>query len=594
MEAFSALLAQLVKSGEMDVYTQQNLLAEHKLGADQYQQRKNYLDQLYGGDVLGVQFDQLPTLAQYVNEVGIGSPQSPTSSYGTGGQGGTGGGGFLPQPGSSTTVYPEGTGPGAGSYQIGPGGVISNWQYHKDQYRQGATTAQQGIKDEEGQGRNIRNLMGDDATGDPGFWGFFGMRARPTYDYRVVDGQMQWRPKKGQTDRIEAGGGERKWENVPANQQKAYEKMQAFREANPGASAGTFLADKGLQQALSKETYRGDMQQVGGDNQNPIWFSPGTGLYYNKNGQQVSFNGSTVESGPYTVGGINGTTYTPPAGVDVSSPYDGSPMADRATGPSGQAGKVGSGGFHMLANAYNPTNNRSWGLLAAPASQIAGGYDDLEKQIMESMPAGGERDRAIAEARQAKFAGVAGLKQNLVNDATRYISSGTIPTAASYTGAAGTGVGGINQQGSNINQANAIANQYDLGLRGIDAGIDQAGSNLWGSVFGALGTLGSAAIFASDIRVKEDIKEHEPGLLELAKLKTYDWTYNGKGDSTKGVKMSGVMAQELEKIIPEAVTKRKTKDLDDMRMVDYSSLLATTINAVQDLDKKVKKLERTH
>jgi hypothetical protein len=78
-----------------------------------------------------------------------------------------------------------------------------------------------------------------------------------------------------------------------------------------------------------------------------------------------------------------------------------------------------------------------------------------------------------------------------------------------------------------------------------------------GSIFGTAGQLGGAAIMASDRRLKKGIK----AIGELANgIKTYVFTYMGGT-----IKQFGVMADEVIKVIPDAVIIRP----DGYMMVDY-------------------------
>lgn len=92
-------------------------------------------------------------------------------------------------------------------------------------------------------------------------------------------------------------------------------------------------------------------------------------------------------------------------------------------------------------------------------------------------------------------------------------------------------------------------------------------SGLWGSIAGLGGSLGSAAILASDERLKKNI---EPvGKLPQG-VGLYEYEY--KSDPTN-TRHTGVMAQELEKVQPEAVLKGK----DGYRRVDYRQVLARAL-----------------
>jgi hypothetical protein len=87
----------------------------------------------------------------------------------------------------------------------------------------------------------------------------------------------------------------------------------------------------------------------------------------------------------------------------------------------------------------------------------------------------------------------------------------------------------------------------------------------------------------SDYRLKEDLKEIN-GLEKLSAIKVYDFKWK---DNI--ARMDGVLAHELQEIIPYAVTGEK--DAKEMQSVDYSKLVPVLVKAIQELTEKVKQLE---
>ena len=86
----------------------------------------------------------------------------------------------------------------------------------------------------------------------------------------------------------------------------------------------------------------------------------------------------------------------------------------------------------------------------------------------------------------------------------------------------------------------------------------------------------------SDARLKDNIETLEDGLAKVEQLRGVTYTRDGKENI-------GVIAQEIEKILPEIVL---TAD-DEMgtKSVDYSRITAVLIEAVKELSAKVKELE---
>jgi hypothetical protein len=91
------------------------------------------------------------------------------------------------------------------------------------------------------------------------------------------------------------------------------------------------------------------------------------------------------------------------------------------------------------------------------------------------------------------------------------------------------------------------------------------------------------AFFTSDVSLKKNIKKIESPLSKLSKISgyTYDWKQS-EFEHLKGHDI-GVIAQEVEQTIPEAVTERSTGH----KAVNYQKLIPLLIEAVKELDKKI-------
>jgi hypothetical protein len=87
----------------------------------------------------------------------------------------------------------------------------------------------------------------------------------------------------------------------------------------------------------------------------------------------------------------------------------------------------------------------------------------------------------------------------------------------------------------------------------------------------------------SDYRLKEDFKEIN-GLDKLAAIKVYDFKWKGLED-----RMDGVIAHELQEIMPYAVSGQK--DGENMQAVDYSKIVPTLIKAIQEQQAQIEELK---
>ncbi len=185
----------------------------------------------------------------------------------------------------------------------------------------------------------------------------------------------------------------------------------------------------------------------------------------------------------------------------------------------------------------------------------------------------------------------------------------------------GTNVGGISFVGRNNNGYNPCAQIYSL--------YQGNGSNVLGSlnfetsgeevprlkinenghiimnalepISGMLLTVnGNAAKWGggdwagySDKRVKKNINDYTKGLKEILTIHPVTYQYNGKGGSPdNGVTYTGVIGQEIEKVLPNTITKSSTADFNDQLVFDPSELTYTLINAIKEQQAQIEALKK--
>ena len=95
------------------------------------------------------------------------------------------------------------------------------------------------------------------------------------------------------------------------------------------------------------------------------------------------------------------------------------------------------------------------------------------------------------------------------------------------------------------------------------------------------------AFVSSDKRYKDNIVNISSPLDKLSKINGVSFTWNEISHKQTGKKDIGVIAQEIEEVLPEIV---ETRD-NGYKAVDYPKLTALLIEAVKELSDKVKKLE---
>ena len=113
----------------------------------------------------------------------------------------------------------------------------------------------------------------------------------------------------------------------------------------------------------------------------------------------------------------------------------------------------------------------------------------------------------------------------------------------------------------------------------IKAFMDQDGN---GYFTGDVTTKGNA----SDERLKENIVPLEKGLGTVEQIKTYTFNYKDRPEDT----LPGVIAQEIEQILPEVVYDIEMED-DTYKAVRYQQIVPVLVNAIKELSDKVKDLE---
>ena len=99
---------------------------------------------------------------------------------------------------------------------------------------------------------------------------------------------------------------------------------------------------------------------------------------------------------------------------------------------------------------------------------------------------------------------------------------------------------------------------------------------------------------ASDKRLKENIEELPYGLDDVMKMKPvqFDWKKDEANGKERGHDI-GVIAQEMEEIVPEVVKEYEgLQDKDDFKAVDYSKIVPVLIKSIQELKAEIEELKK--
>lgn len=113
--------------------------------------------------------------------------------------------------------------------------------------------------------------------------------------------------------------------------------------------------------------------------------------------------------------------------------------------------------------------------------------------------------------------------------------------------------------------------------------------------FAIKNTPGESWRSTSDARVKKDVEDYEAGLEQVLAVRPVKFRYNGKSNTLKGAGGVGVIGQEIEKVLPETITKTSgildDDVIEDLRIYDGSSLPYALVNAVKELTARLEALE---
>lgn len=209
--------------------------------------------------------------------------------------------------------------------------------------------------------------------------------------------------------------------------------------------------------------------------------------------------------------------------------------------------------------------------------------------------------RGLAESgfgAQDEFAKLTGLRQQLK---TQYLNTalstaGRVPVTGGANVQASPSAGSSNlvqnvtpaetfgyQNNSNNQAASIYGNQVSAYNAGLGYSSSVYGSNLGfaSALIGAGGQAGSAAILASSAILKENVTPVTDALSAIEKIEgvEYDWKQSGEHDG-------GVIAEQLEKVLPQAVT-----EVDGVKHIKPMLVIGYLIEAIKDLSAQVKELK---
>ena len=179
----------------------------------------------------------------------------------------------------------------------------------------------------------------------------------------------------------------------------------------------------------------------------------------------------------------------------------------------------------------------------------------------------------VSGSSQVNFTQLSGISNGIVSGSSQTIAN--LP--------AGTVSGSIQVLGSSTIMSGST-NNYQFNSIGV--GSTTAASGVNGEIR-AQGDI--TAYYSSDERLKENIQPIVDALSKVESISgnTYDWKEGFETIHSHTGHDIGVIAQEIEKVLPEVVTDRET----GYKAVQYEKIVPLLIEAIKELSAKVKELE---
>lgn len=181
-------------------------------------------------------------------------------------------------------------------------------------------------------------------------------------------------------------------------------------------------------------------------------------------------------------------------------------------------------------------------------------------------------------------ANVSGANSTAIGDGAS--SAGPYNIAIGHSANATNGVGGCTTVGGNAKAIQWVATALGYGANSSYVGSTAIGYNATTTANNQImmGTSNEQVYFPgtiaapSDFRLKNIKGEYNKGIVDIRKIKTYNYTF--KNDKRKTPRV-GVIAQDIQKILPQAITK----DNDGYLAVKQEDLFYAMMNAIKQLDK---------
>ena len=196
----------------------------------------------------------------------------------------------------------------------------------------------------------------------------------------------------------------------------------------------------------------------------------------------------------------------------------------------------------------------------------------------------------VSGSSQITYVNISSIPAGIVSSSTQtmaHLPNGTVSGSSQITYTSISSIpGGIVSGSSQVLGGTAIHSGSSGDYQFNSIGVGTAASALAGEI---RATNDITAFYSSDIRLKENIQPIQNALEKVESISgnTYDWKEGyDEIHSHKGNDI-GVIAQEIEEILPQIVTNRD----NGYKAVQYEKIVPLLIEAIKELSAKIKRLE---
>jgi hypothetical protein len=294
---------------------------------------------------------------------------------------------------------------------------------------------------------------------------------------------------------------------------------------------------------------------------------------------------SSLASGGLLIGNGTGTVASLTGGVNGYVPtWNGTTWVSAQPGASGVS-SISNGGNITLSGSTGPVT------ISLSGSNVinALGYTPANNSTFASYaPLSGATFTGTVQATSGAFfralvggPDYGGFEANYGSYST-FLSPTTV-----QVGIGGTGI--VYSPGGAFDGGNGI------GFIGFGGSIQYSSTNRMFTAAGECYKTGSgtAWIIWSDARIKKNVTQYTKGLTELNQIQIKNFEYNGLGNTVENEKGLGVIADEIQQVLPDSVktisTKLNSEDAEnvDLKTFDNTEILYLLVNSVKELSAKV-------